>query len=68
MLRSVPPTVPVVKRFAYSPAEAAAAIGVTRKHIYTLINRGELRSTLIGRARRIPCTELERIAGLGGDE
>ena len=54
------------RRLAYSPAEAAAAIGVTRKHIYTLINRGELRSTLIGRARRIPCTELERIAGLDG--
>jgi excisionase family DNA binding protein len=59
-----------VARFAYPPAEAAELLGISRKHLYTLINSGELRSTTIGRARRIPRTELERLAGLvpvGGD-
>lgn len=55
-------------RFALSPAEAAHALGVTRKHIYSLITRGDLRSTLIGSSRRIPITEVERLAGIeGGD-
>lgn len=51
-------------RFAYSPAEAASKIGVSRKHIYELMTRGELHSVLIGRCRRIPRTELERLAGI----
>jgi excisionase family DNA binding protein len=54
-------------RFAYSPAEAAALLGITRKHIYTLMHRGELQSKLIGRCRRIPRTEVERLAGIAGD-
>jgi excisionase family DNA binding protein len=53
-------------RFALSPAEAAHALGVTRKHIYTLMSRGDLRSTLIGASRRIPVTEVERLAGIEG--
>ena len=50
-------------RFALSPAEAAHALGVSRKHIYTLMTRGELRSVLISTSRRIPITEVERLAG-----
>lgn len=53
-------------RFALSPAEAAHALGVTRKHIYSLMARGDLRSTLIGASRRIPITEVERLAGIEG--
>lgn len=53
-------------RYALSPAEAASALGVSRKHIYVLMARGELNSTLIGACRRIPVTEVERLAGIGG--
>lgn len=57
------------ERLAVSPAEAALALGVSRKHIYALMNRGDLRSTLIGSCRRIPVTELGRLAGIeGGDD
>ena len=55
---------PQSTRWAYSPAEAAQMLGVTRKHLYSLMARNELRSTKIGNARRIPRTELERLAGL----
>jgi len=51
-------------RLAYSPAEAAEVIGVCRATIYNLIGRGDLRVTKIGRATRIPITELRRLAGL----
>lgn len=50
-------------RLAYSPSEAAAALGVSRQHIFNLIARGEIRSALIGRSRRIPATELDRLLG-----
>lgn len=41
-------------RLAYSPAELAEALGVTRAHIHNLIRRGELRSIKLGRSRLIP--------------
>lgn len=66
MSRHVPASVPVVQRYAYSPAEAAEALGISRATIYNLLARGEIKSTTIGRSRRIPCTELERLAGIGG--
>jgi excisionase family DNA binding protein len=53
-------------RYALSPAEAAHALGVSRKHIYTLMNSGRLASRLIGSCRRIPVTEIERLAGITG--
>ena len=56
------------ERYALSPAEAARALGVSRKHIYALMSRGELRSTLIGTCRRIPITEIERLAGVTPDD
>ena len=55
-------------RFAYSPAEAAQLLGVTPKHLYALMARGELRSTKIGRARRIPRSEVLRLADEVGGE
>lgn len=50
-----------VGRVAYSPAEAAEALGLCRATIYNLINAGELRSVVIGRSRRIPAAELDRL-------
>ena len=51
-------------RFAYSPAEAAQLLGLSRKGVYDLMSSGQLRSTNIGKSRRIPVTELRRLAGL----
>lgn len=58
------PATSPVERFAYSPVEVAEALGVSRAHIYNLMQRGELRYSSVGHVRRIPRTELERLAGL----
>jgi excisionase family DNA binding protein len=54
-------------RLAYRFPEAAAALGVSRAHLYNLAQRGELRTVKIGSSRRIPRSEVERLAGLRGD-
>ena len=57
------PVHPPVERLAYTPAEVAAAIGVTRQTIHNLIGRGELRAVKVGRCTRIPASEARRLAG-----
>jgi excisionase family DNA binding protein len=59
----VPAARDAVDRLAYSPTECAAALGLTRQTIHNLIARGELASCKIGRARRIPASELARLLG-----
>jgi excisionase family DNA binding protein len=56
-------------RISYSPAEAAAAVGVGRTTIYELISSGQLRSCNLGRRRLISRSALlELIDNLeGGD-
>jgi excisionase family DNA binding protein len=44
----------------YSMAAAAEALSITRKHLYTLMNRGEITTVSIGRRRLIPADELDR--------
>ncbi len=56
-----------VERLAYSPGEAAEALGVSRQHIYNLMNAGQLRSVSFGRSRRIAASELERVLNGGTD-
>lgn len=46
---------------AYRVDEAAENLGLCRATIYNLIARGELRAVKIGRATRIPASELERL-------
>lgn len=42
-------------KFALSVQEAADALGgITRDHLYSLINKGQLRSVKLGRRRVIP--------------
>lgn len=65
MSSTVPSTVPPVPRFAYSPAEAAEALGICRATVYNLIARGDLRVIKLGRSTRISASELHRL--LGGD-
>jgi excisionase family DNA binding protein len=48
-------------RAAYSPAEFAAFFGVTRAHVQNMLTRGEIRSVKLGRCRRIPASELDRL-------
>lgn len=45
-----------VKRWAYSPAEVAAACGLSRKAIYRAIENGELRAAKVCRGRRLLIT------------
>jgi len=42
-----------------SPQEAADELSIHRTTLYVLLMRGEIRSILIGRARRIPVQVLE---------
>jgi excisionase family DNA binding protein len=42
--------------------EAAEALGVSRATVYNWIAAGAVRSVVIGRSRRIPVSELDRIA------
>ena len=44
----------------YSVAAAAEALSITRKHLYTLIGRGEIATVTIGRRRLISAVELDR--------
>lgn len=46
-------------------AEFAHETRLCRASVYNLINRGELRAVKLGRATRIPSSELERL--LRGD-
>jgi excisionase family DNA binding protein len=50
-----------LQRLAYSPAETAAVVGISRQHVHNLIARGAIRSVLIGKSRRIPASEVERL-------
>jgi excisionase family DNA binding protein len=43
-----------VERLSYRPAEAAKALGVSRRKLYNLMNEGKLRSAKSGNARMIP--------------
>ena len=55
MRAQVPPPVPL----ALSPAEAAAALGVSRAFIYRLLANGTLPSVRLGRCRRIRRSDVE---------
>jgi excisionase family DNA binding protein len=44
----------------FSVADAAEVLAISRKHVYALINRGELSTVAIGRRRLIVNDELDR--------
>lgn len=48
------------ERLLYRPEEAARVLAISRSKLYQMLARGELRSIRIGRAARIPATELRR--------
>ena len=57
---------PRVQRLAYSPEEAAEALGISRHLVYDLLRTGQLRSRKAGNRRLIGLRQLE--AFLAEDE
>lgn len=57
---------PTVERIAYSPQEAADALGCTRAHIYALIHRGKLRAYKVGASTKLNVREVHAL--VGGDD
>ena len=51
-------------KLAYRPAEAARALGISKRTLYRRLAAGEIRSRLDGGVRLIPSAELERVAGI----
>ena len=64
MLHSSTP--PGVERIALKLTEAASAIGVSKRHIYRLISRGEIDTISIGGGQRIPVASLREFVERGG--
>jgi excisionase family DNA binding protein len=55
-----------VTRLAYSPAEAAQALGISRAKLYLLLDDGTIPSVKLGRRRLIRVADLEAVLGDGG--
>jgi excisionase family DNA binding protein len=55
-----------VERLAYSPEEAAEALGISRHLVYDLLRTGQLRSRKAGNRRLIGLQHIK--AFLAGDE
>ncbi len=58
-------TSPKDSRLAVTMREAAAMLSVSERSVWTLVNRGELRSFKVGRSVRIPIEALRELAGGG---
>jgi excisionase family DNA binding protein len=43
----------------FTPVQAAKIMGVSRSHVYTLMNQGKLGSVNIGRCRRITVSQIQ---------
>jgi excisionase family DNA binding protein len=43
-----------------NPEASAKELSISRAHLYRLLARGEIKSLLVGRSRRIPVSELEQ--------
>lgn len=50
-----------VPRTAYSLDEAARSLGLSRRTLYDLMDRGQLATVKLGKRRLVPATELERL-------
>lgn len=57
---SVPGGIPPAPSLALRPDDAAAALGISRKFLYLLTKRGEIRAVKVGRAVLYPRVNLER--------
>jgi excisionase family DNA binding protein len=57
-----------IDRITFSIPEAASALGVCPRTIYSLMGSGNLRTIRIGRRRLIPRDELNRLGAEGSTE
>lgn len=53
-----------IERLAYSPREAAEALGVVHGTIYALIRAGKLRAFKAGKRTLIPVADVRALIGL----
>jgi excisionase family DNA binding protein len=53
-----------LERLVFSPNEVADMLGTSRAHIYNMMSRKELRYTMVGKLRRIPRSEVDRLVTL----
>ncbi len=53
-----------VEPMAYTVPQVAQALQVTTAHVYNLIRRGLVRTVRLGASRRVPLTEVRRLAGM----
>ncbi len=53
-----------IPRLAWSAAELAAALGVSRDVIYRDIHAGRIANSRVGGEHRIPITEVARLTGI----
>jgi excisionase family DNA binding protein len=44
----------------FTPIQAAKIMGISRSHVYTLMDQGRLGSVNIGRCRRITVNQIEQ--------
>lgn len=65
------PSLQVPDRLAYSPAEAAQTLGISRARLYQLLDDGTIPSLKLGRRRLVRHEALvdllDRLEGVGGD-
>ena len=57
-----------VKPMTMTVTEVAGALGISTRSVQRLVRSGEVRSAKIGRSRRIPLAELERLTGTTNKE
>lgn len=53
-------------RLAVTMREAAEMLSISERSVWTLVNRGDLRSFKVGRSVRIPIDALRALAAGGG--
>lgn len=63
--RSLAATTPLPDRLAYTVSEACQALATSRATLYEMMADGRIAYVVVGRTRRIPRTELERLVTLG---
>jgi len=56
-----------IERLAYSPREAAEALGVVHGTIYALIHAGKLRAFKAGKRTLIPVADVRALIGMDVD-
>ena len=50
-------------RAGYTVEEVAEMLGISRAHVFNLMNAGQIRSVKLGRSRRIPADALRELMG-----